>query len=182
MHFLILAIFFAFPSSLIGQLSEDNSMIKWERFVHLDFELTMPVSAVNYRPLSVPKEPSVFSQLIPSLKSYDLLEYRGANDSFFSTVQITAFDENLNIEGILTKIIQELKTNYTEVKDKKLVFENIERLADQNKIQMIFSGDKEVYTIEAYVSEKRVIMILLSDMSPDQKWTNKFLQGFKLRN
>jgi len=158
----------------------DSSTIKWKHFVNVDFELSIPVSKTNMRPVVVPKEHSLVKQMLNTVKAFDLMEYHGSNEEFYCTVQLTAFAENMSMEGIATKLMQQLKASYEELNDKDSLYENIERVGAQRKLYLAYRGVKEHYTVIMYINERRIITVLLSDVSNDQKWTKQFLEAFKI--
>jgi hypothetical protein len=167
-------------SLLIAQEVELVQKIAWQHFVNVDFELSMPVAKTNLRPISVPETNSLVKNMLPTVAAFDLMEYRGSNEEFFCTVQLTAFSDDMNVEGVATKLMQQLKENYDELKDKEKLYENIDRVGGQRKLYLAYRGIKEHFSIIVYISERRVIAIQLSDVSDNQQWTKQFLASFKV--
>ena len=161
---------------------DEKEVIQWKHFVHSDFELSMPVSKANYRPIKVPKKESLVKELLPSIKIHDLLNYEGSNELFFCTVQVSALEGEVSLEGMVTKLRQLVKQDYSVVKDKRLISDEIDRVKNYTHLKMIYTGKSEVYAIHVYMSERQIVTLLLSDLSDNQKWTEKFLQSFVLRS
>ena len=177
---IIYCLFLQFPVS--AQMDEKEELFKWQRFVHADFELSMPVSKANYRPLNILEKPSLGAELLPSLSIYDLLAYEGSNETFFCTVQLSAIDGDINLEGVITKLRDEIKYNYELIQEMQLVSEEIERIENYKRLKLVYSGNSEVYSIYIYLNHQQLITLMLSDLSDYQEWTKKFLKEFQLRN
>lgn len=166
--------------SVHAQNKPAEDKINWYHYVNVDFELSIPISKTNTRPVIVPKEVSLVKQMLQTVEAFDLIEYSGSNEEFYCTVQLTSFAHDMPVEGIATKLMQQLKVNYEELVDKDSLHESIERVGDQRKLYLAYRGTKEHFTIIMYINERRVIALLLSDVSTDQRWTKQFLDSFKI--
>lgn len=169
-----------FLSQMLFAQPESNLEKEWVKYVNTEFELIMPVSKTNYRPVAVPLERSAVKRILNSVNAHDFLEYRGSNDEFFCTVQITAFEEEMSTEGVSTKLMQALKKEFDTLDNKDIVYESLEPIQNEKRIYLEYKGIKETMTFIMWISRKRVITVYLTDVNSDKKWTRKFLENFKV--